>query len=741
MRSVFCAIPIAVVSIVLGLVGQARGDGILEGITGYMEMDYSNVSLRTTDPSGNTTKTELNTYVPTFNINLNYDLYPKLNLSAGATYQANIIAPVNEQSGGEVDVRTFRPYVWLSLRDPLYSGTVGYNEQEATTRTSGQTTTLTQQNYNAYFTWKPDGFPTTKILWNLTNTTDEPRSSVDLQKDYVFLKSEYVYKGLDVWYAGTYQNTQNKISNSDSTQFGNEGRLIYNTMLFNGRTSISTDNRLNVTEFTNTSGGQGQLGLPVIPFVGLSSLNNTPTNGTLNSNPALIDGNLTASAGIDLVLPPVGGVTDLRNMGIDLLTPAQLNSLQVWVSVTDAAGNPVPPQDVTNLLPTLFSWDIYTSSDNLTWTLYRTVQAAPFGPFDSRFEIDFPTVTTRYIKVVTRPVLFAAVSSTNVRQISVTEIQAFLNTSAPSVKTSTTQTFQYYSLDVRTLIFNSPFLSYDFNTYYSDRSPNGVQQYNFSNSLQFNYIINNYLSSSANATVNYGAQGDATTLAFLYNASLLANPLQTLSNSLVFSGTNQTIGNATDTSNSVVLYNTAHLYKGIDANLNVGLLFLSHDDEISGSRKQNQVYVNAGTTIAPTPNLTLTLYYLGRQSHFSGAIQTGLADVTENRLDLGGSWAPFRSLSLSALVSADEVSGQRNNVQQNYAVSWTPFPDGQLQFNLYYNATYTPERATFFQPTLRWYLSPLRRSYLDVSYQINNTTAGGTKTNANIFSTTLKIFF
>jgi hypothetical protein len=80
-------------------------------------------------------------------------------------------------------------------------------------------------------------------------------------------------------------------------------------------------------------------------------------------------------------------------------------------------------------------------------------------------------------------------------------------------------------------------------------------------------------------------------------------------------------------------------------------------------------------------------------------------------------------------------------VQQNYGLNWTPFPDGQLQFSFFYNESYLPDRSRIIQPTLRWYLSSRRRSYLDVSYQRRSSESVGQTTETDIVSSNLKIYF
>ena len=150
---------------------------------------------------------------------------------------------------------------------------------------------------------------------------------------------------------------------------------------------------------------------------------------------------------------------------------------------------------------------------------------------------------------------------------------------------------------------------------------------------------------------------------------------------------------------------------------------------------------NVGTGITPNPKFTISVYYLGKLTHASGANGGGPQDTTENRVDLAASYSPFTTLFLSAVISALAETGQQTQVQQSYGLTWSPFPDGNLQFTFYYNDNYFPDHSRTIQPTLRWYLGAKRRSYLESSYQYLNSDAGGLKTESNIFSTTLRIFF
>ena len=110
----------------------------------------------------------------------------------------------------------------------------------------------------------------------------------------------------------------------------------------------------------------------------------------------------------------IGGDTRERNIGLDFSLAQDVNTLRVWVD-----------RELPATISGSFSWDVYTSSDNLNWSLYTTLSPAPFGQFDNRFEITFSSVNTRYIKVVVKPLSAAVQGASGYPDIFVTEIQAF----------------------------------------------------------------------------------------------------------------------------------------------------------------------------------------------------------------------------------------------------------------------------------------------------------------------------
>jgi len=273
--------------------------------------------------------------------------------------------------------------------------------------------------------------------------------------------------------------------------------------------------------------------------------------------------------------------------------------------------------------------------------------------------------------------------------------------------------------------------------------PDAEPRYNVSNGLSLLHRFNPIFATSANASLELGRERDAARTAVLYYASLAATPLRTLTDSLVLSGNRQWLGAATAASDSVVLYNTAQLYRGIDATLNLGAIVSSDDPGTEPTARRREYYVNVGSGITPRPDLSLTAYYLGKLTRASGGPTGGTRDTTENRLDLALAFTPFRTLNVTASANVQSETDRDTQVTQNYGLSWAPFPDGSLQFAFFYAESRQPESSTsrIVQPSVRWYLSGRRRSFLEASYQLSTTTSTSLRSESQLFSTSLNLYY
>jgi hypothetical protein len=709
--------------IILLLPRLASAQGILQGISGILEYDYNFFSSKTTDATGVTTKTNTNNYNPRFTLNIDTKIYPNLRLHAGGIVEGNITHLKTDGIDTRTTITRFRPYLELTLETPLYTAGIGYiRRQEKTEVSHTPSVTLVNEEYNAILGWRPEGLPLIDMRIRRTNNFDEERDLRDIKENYVNLISKYLYKGLQLNYQGTYIDTKDDLNNLDVEQFIHSGRVAYAGSFLDRRVVVNTTYDFFYQEVKTVSEGRGAVSVQTFPFGGLSRVDNTlpPVPITLDPNPNLVDGDTTASAGMDLVADPPWVK---RQMGLDFLNPTEVNQLLVWVD-----------REITSTIASSFSWDVFTSEDNSNWTHWAGPITGFFGPFQNRFEISFLSVKTRYIKVVTTPLSRSPLVPPN---IFVTELQAFFNRPAVDVAGKTKRASHTYNLDAKVRILDSPILFYDHYYFFNRVEPSSEQRYSVSNGFSANHRFSPIFSATARVAREDAKEEDEKRFAYVYNASLLADPLRTLRSSLVFSGRDEEIEGKPNDTHSIFLYNIAQLYQGIDLNLNSGLSFSKRET----GQKVRDIVITLGTNIVPHRTLTVGINYSDTFSRQRGGNVEGSSTFTR-RVDFNVNYNPFRTVYLSAFIQIDAEKGQQTDVIQNYAINWSPFPDGALQFNIAYNENRRSEddqKERIFHPSIRYKITS--RSYIDVSYQLIRSKSKVEKIESNLFSTSLKLFF
>ena len=733
-RHALCALPILLILALLP--GTAMGQGLINGVSGYLEFDYSFLSTKTKDATGAVTKTVTNTYDPRFSLNIDTLIFPNLRLNAGGYFEDDISNSKSNGTRTNTTTTDIRPFFNLTLSDPLYTAGIGYiRRQEAVTTSGSPGVTTVDEDYNAILGWRPDGFPSINLQLDRTNIFDTKHVVENTTTDLMTLSSKYAYQGLDITYIGTYTDTEDKLNHFETTDLFQNGRITYTNSFFDRRVSLnSTYNIIYDITKTQATGATvgGTVSSPLFPFAGLFLITDMPTTGALSPDPALIDGNLTVSAGINIGLAGSGPPPIPRNVGLDLLNATEVNEFYVWVDI-DLSSAPA--------IANSFSWDIYTSLDNLNWTFSTTVPFAPFGPFQNRFDINFPNVTTRYIKLVVKPLSAIVPGASAFPNINVTELQAFLKQPASQVVTgpSAKQTTitQISNTDVRARILNIPALYYDASFFFNRSDPSGVETYTLSNGLDVNHRFSDIFSGNARVAIENGTQENQSMIAYLYNASIIATPLRTLRDTLVFSGQNERIGGKPDDNTSLFLNNTATLYKGIDLNLNGGINFSTAE---TGVKSTNTLFL-VGVAIVPYRTMNLSLDFVNNATDQSGG-GIPASSTYQRREDVSISYTPFNTLHLFASVQILAQNGQKLQINQNYALNWSPFPDGALQFNITYNETHNSLQNTedrTFIPSVRWYITT--RSYLDLSYQLIKSSSKSQTSNSDGVFATLRIPF
>ncbi len=724
--------------VLLLLPAWASAQGILQGISGFSETEFTSFSSTSKDATGTTTKTSTNTFKERINLDINTTIFPNLKLSAGGIFEKDI--SWNKTNGMNTTSTTtqLRPYFDLIFSNFIYTAGVGYNRREETDKTSGSPgVTTVNEDYHAILGWRPVGFPSVDFLFRRTNTFDEKRVTENTTTDFFTLGSVFTYKGLDIRYQGNYTDTQDKLNHFETKDMLQTGRITYTNSFFNNRVSLNSSYNITYDQTkTSSTGGivGGTISSQIFPFAALFLITDMPTTGALVPNPALIDGNLTVSSGINIGLPGLGGETRPRNIGLDFLNSTDVNELFVWVD-RDLSSAPA--------IANSFSWDVYTSSDNLNWTFQFTVSfpSVTFGPFQNRFDINFPNVvTTRFIKVVVKPLSNLIPGASSFPNIFITELQAFLKKPASQVVTGPsarkTTISHLLNTDARARILDIPMLYYELSFLFDRTDPSGQQTYTLSNGLSVNHRFSDIFSGNARVAIENGTQENESRIAYVYNASIVATPLRVLRDTLLYSGRSERIGGKPNDNNSIFLNNTATLYKGIDVNLNGGVSFATNEN----GQNLTSTIINFGSTITPHRILTLNLNYFDTTTNQSGGGLPSSSDSTR-RGDLSVSFRPFETLYIFTSWEILAQKGQKIQTAQNYGINWSPFPDGTLQFIFAYNESVNSvdnSKSRILIPSLRWNIT--NRILLDLSYQkIHNSSKAGS-TDSDGFSANLKIF-
>lgn len=711
--------------VLLAVSGILVRESRAEGLSGYLEFDYSRNDTENKDSSGQSIKTESDTFSQLYNLTLERKLYPNLNFLASGIFQKRDNSFDIEGLKNDTTTTTLRPYVNLNLRTPLYYAEAAYSRNEEKVKTSGFSLTTVRDSIISTLYWRPDRFPDLKLQFSRDHLYDKDRLSVDTVTDQYQVTSNYTpVEALRLYYQGMFRNTELRLTDTTAKETINNGRVNYSNNWWRRRITFALDYNYNRQDIETTTTGAGDLGFPVFPFGGLSVLSDTPENVVLASSPALTDGNLAAAAGINLGLPTPGGDNRLRNMGLDFASGTEVNTLYVWVD-----------RDVAQVADA-FTWRIYTSADNQNWALRQTVSPAIYSPTFNRFEIHFANVTARYVKVVTAPLSPTVPFASAYPTILVTELQGEVRRPASEVAGKRTSTFQNGTADFRAVILEALTLTYEFSYVFTKRDP-GDLLYTVSNGLSFFRQFNRVFSGRGRVSFENGEERDGKREALLYTASLTAVPFQTLYHSLLFSGKDETVAGKKNTSNSILLYNIAKFYEGIDGNLSGGINFQEDDTGL----KNRSTQLNAGATFVPNRKVNLTLFYNGTTTVTSGG---GLQGETTNYTRAGEAdlaITPVQAVYLFGSYRIDKSTTSAGRNILNYTVNWSPFPDGTLHLTFYYNETIRSDdsKERSIVPALRWYFMP--RSHLNLSYQNLKTETPALTTLSNVYSGTVRITF
>jgi len=663
-----------------------------------------------------------------YNLDFTKNLFPNLTLLGGALYELTNTDTSTDGQDFETDETFLRPFARLDLNTPLYQAGAEYRHTRIDNDFNGDfSTTDKQDSLITFFGYRPVGLPEITVRYNQFHSYNDDDTRDLLEKTWQLESTYNPIDELRLFYF--YQRDEDEDRNRDTVS-GNQrhtGRIDYSRQFIDNRVSMNTGYQINynIQELPST----GFADTEISPVAGLFSIDDTPQDGpALAVNNALIDGLLSVPTGIDIGLG--GDETTLTNIGVDLGLPTDINRILLWVD-----------RRLTPAVASSFTWEIYVSPDNLdtsTWNLVATIAAAPFGTFDNRFELLFPTVTTRFIKVVTRPLSPIVPGSGSFPNIFVTEIEPFLRIANVEFIDELETVDHNYNLTLTGRITPRTVLGYDFFYRFREQDLSVLddtdERSELSNGLFLRHTFNPIFSTSARILRTDTDINEQKTVDYTYSASLRAQYIDTFNQTLTFSGTRNEQDDGTDTTNALFLRNNAILLRGWSAFLDLGYTW--EDNQLVG--EQTTTEVRLGTDFQPHRTLTVTLD--GRRQT-TDVQDPQIEDFTETDYNIQAFYVPFPTISLFGKLSVRDRQDRRNTVQ-NYSVNWSPFPDGALQFSFAYTETLRPETDSeerSYGPAIDWTIS--RHLFWEAQYTISQGETDTTETDTNSLRTEFRFIW
>ena len=702
-------------------------EGIFAGMQKGVDLAFASVETITTSATGAMTKTRTRSVFPALTLNIDSLIYPALRLNAGGVFELNVQSTNIEGRDLDSTITRNRPFFVLRSTSPVFAPGIGYFRREERARVSGGSDIkLVNDEVSGYLGWNPAGGPRTDFQVVRTHTFDGTRAYQDITKLFGSALSSYTNRNLAVHYRGSYLDTDDGINRLQTRQVIHGARITDSESLLGQRLQWNGAYHINYRDVTTAAEGDGgEVSLPVNPFAGLSALSDVPGTARLSQNALLIDANLTASAGVDLGVAVPPDNVQPRNIGIDFLNRAEVNRITVWVD-----------RDLPLEVARAFTWEIYSSQDNVIWRRDATVAAAPFDPFEHRFEIDFPGIVTRYVKVVTRPLSAAVPDASRFADIFVTEIQAFLRQPAGDAATRLTQTTHLVNSDVRMRILDAPAFYYEGFVFYNGPDTLGTSTTTVSNGFSANHSFARIFSVYGRAARELGWEPRGDRTATVTNATLTVDPIPTFRSSLLYTGQDETVDGLRTDRRGIFLQNSARPYRGVDLLFGFGWNALTNEN----GEDVTDRFLNVSATVVPRAHVTLTVSYDDRITEPSGTA-SGLLETHTRRLYTTVAVDPVRTLHLLVGHEVFASSLDETRTAVDIVASWAPFPDGALQIVFAHNEARRSlqigqDRSTV--GSVRWNFTA--RSYLDVSVQRIRSEFTVLTTESRIFSVNLRLF-
>jgi hypothetical protein len=705
------------------LLAAACGRAAASGLDLQLEPGVFAEEFDQRDQSGATTHRSTLAFSQRYHLLADRELFPNVHLSAGGTWQdltAHVKEPGQEErTTGNTSEDLFARLGWGS---PILRGTLGADRHAQEFR-PGTSRTTDRLSFSAG--WRPVELPELSLLVTRLHDYASDRSLGDATLTSALVTALYTVHHVDTRYTFSWADRDDVAGAVHTVALDQSLQASWRETFFGGRTRVYAAATGSWRELQTSYGlASALVARQQFPIAGLSLVETPPwlpLDELLSPNPALIDGDLKGMALLDIGFGvTLAGDLNPRAMG------AQLADRATTVSRIDVYVDKLLPTDVA----AKYSWSAYQSDDGQHWTPLPP-PAVAFDPHQ-RFEISIEPTRARYLKVITAPLAAGITADLRWLAVHVTELQ--LQDVVPASTLPKVQTSRIASLhaSATTALLEGPrSLVHDLSLELSYVSSTALRTWAVTNGLTYAEKLGKVFEAGARAAHRDEDPGDGHQGTTLWSATLLARPVPTLYDALSYSGTYAEKTNTV--TNAVNFVNRAELYRGVNAQLNLGLTQATFVD----GHYTVGTLANAVASIVPNRVLSATASWLLNVVRTFGTLEP-IPNAVTHRVEVTATFTPSAAVAASGTLTR-VISGLHPTTLASGQLTYAPFR-GDLQLSLAASRTLdTVAQSTngLLSPSLRWLVR--RGVTVTASYSLLDVSSPVQTTRSQVISASLMV--
>lgn len=666
----------------------------------------ADLSYQKTTTESDTGTTQSTTFVQGYTLGIAKQLTNTISL------RADVRLTQTEQDNQRTE--SLYPMVTLNYTPPsMYYFTFGYTRTDVAPSESNR---LTTSNLNASFALPLEKWPSLAIVYNRSTNQDfEQPHEVDNVSSNIGLNTHYSYSFLrtesNLSYAFNYQTSEDRVAQTKRESPTHTAAADFTRTFLDNKLRASANIGYSWSENTSTSlAGASRFEQEIDPSTGLSRTTTTPESETLNSNQALIDGDKSSTAGINLNVS--------QSVGFSLQSAQNVEKIHLYVNTNDTTfPNWVDDFESQNL--NTFMFKIYKSDTGSTWTEVTGVTAT-FDEIFQRVVFTFAETSAKYFKVVNTGVV-----STPLFFVTEIEPLGFL-VSTPTEEISYVIQRNFAGFNLTYSPLSRLNLGYNLNYDNTTQGLNNSETTAINQGVNANYIVwPQYLTAAAavTTTTNSSTQDTSTgrteseTEVNSYTLTFSSNPLPTVTANLNFGlFDNRTDGTKTSQTDSVAGNLFMNLYRGVDLGLGSSL---SQTKNYSDGSSTDSMSYYTNVNLIPWNDVTIVINATTFSS--STVSDSTTTESSGDTLNASVSYTPTRKFYMSAAFTIEPTTSQ------SYAVTWIPTRTIQMDARLGISEDLTSYGATF-----SW--TPIQRLTMFLGYSLAQSTGTTTSDTSTVFA-------